>query len=160
MKICLLIFIKLKKGQESQRQRAHPENAPQCHICGRICSTTWNLKQHIEKHYDIHPQKGVLKKKLDESPGRNNSLSDSNRFSNNSLSIVTLNDDSSNRENATSLNISSTTSSGFGLSSMIMPGLQPVCETVHDVNDTEANVKQEKEDEDSLPSGKYVHCIN
>ena len=54
----------LKKDQS--RQRAHPENAPQCHICGRICSTTWNLKQHIEKHYDIHPQKGVLKKKFDD----------------------------------------------------------------------------------------------
>jgi len=54
----------LKK--DHSRQRAHPENAPQCHICGRICSTTWNLKQHIEKHYDIHPQKGVLKKKFEE----------------------------------------------------------------------------------------------
>ena len=54
----------MKKNEP--RQRAHPENAPQCHICGRICSTTWNLKQHIEKHYDIHPQKGVLKKKTDD----------------------------------------------------------------------------------------------
>ena len=52
--------------KDHSRQRAHPENAPQCHICGRICSTTWNLKQHIEKHYDIHPQKGVLKKKFEE----------------------------------------------------------------------------------------------
>ena len=62
--------------KESQRQRAHPENAPACPICGRVCSTTWNLKQHIEKHYDIHPQKGVVKKKFEEtrSATSNNSL--------------------------------------------------------------------------------------
>ncbi|CAG5097652.1 Oidioi.mRNA.OKI2018_I69.XSR.g15170.t2.cds [Oikopleura dioica] len=62
--------------KESQRQRAHPENAPACPICGRVCSTTWNLKQHIEKHYDIHPQKGVVKKKFEEtrSAATNNSL--------------------------------------------------------------------------------------
>lgn len=27
------------------------------------------MKQHIEKHYDIHPQKGVLKKKSDDVRG-------------------------------------------------------------------------------------------
>ena len=99
----------------------------------------------------------MLKKKLEESPGRGASLCDASvsRFPNsNSLSIVTLNSDENS--SSTSLNISSTTSSGYGLSSMIMPGLAHVNETVHDINDSQAQVKQEKEDDDTPPSGKYV----
>ena len=137
------------KKTDQNRQRAHPENAPQCHICGRICSTTWNLKQHIEKHYDIHPQKGVLKKKFEESQRQAKGLDVPGYQSGNNLAIVAVNhEESSPPIGSTVVSGTNTSSGGYGLSSMIMPTPAPINTSDSVIDITDDTVKQEKEDDE------------